>query len=370
MHAHKWQREVPMPQFSTPTIGCCLLVVLRYIVMANAYNGSLDSSSIERKSELYPAFVKELPSLAGKTVVITGASRGLGYVTALTCAQKGAGVIMLGRRSEAADKALVAVQEAAASSSLGEKCPAPVFVECDHLDFASVREAANNIQNITEQSGLDVLCCNAGVMLQEDLSSKDGYDITISTNVLAHFLITKELMPTLEKAEKLRGEARIVSMSSGSGFGPPAFNPVYFTRRGGNLGGERASYDRYHQSKLSNLLFTAALNDRLRANGSNIKAVACTPGVCGTDMFVHATRVMSGRPAPRSNVPSTEDGSLAQLKCIFDANIKGGDLWGPSRGMGGLPAKVDLSPPTVLVDQEAKAELWKLCEDAVGEFTL
>lgn len=359
-----------MPQFSTTTIRGCLVIVLRHVVMANAYNGSLDSSSVERKSELYPAFVKELPSLAGKTVAITGASRGLGYVTALACAQKGAGVLMLGRKSEAADKAFVALQEAAAFSSLGDKCPAPVFVECDHLDFASVREAANNIQKITEESGLDVLCCNAGIMLQEDLASKDGYDITISTNVLAHFLITKELMPTLEKAEQLRGEARIVSMSSGSGFGPPAFNPVYFTRRGGNLGGERASYDRYHQSKLSNLIFTAALDDRLRANDSNIKAVACTPGVCGADMFVHATKVMSGRPAPRSNVPSTEDGSLAQLKCIFDSDIKSGDLWGPSRGMGGLPAKADLSPPTVLINEEVKAELWKLCEDAVGEFTL
>jgi NAD(P)-dependent dehydrogenase (short-subunit alcohol dehydrogenase family) len=356
-----------MPHFFTTTIGCCLLVIFRYAVMANAYSGTLDSS-IERKSELYPAFVEQLPSLTGKTVSVTGASRGLGYITALTCARKGAEVIMLGRKSEAADRALDAIKEAAAS--LGDECPAPVFVECDHLHFASVREAASCVRDITRERGLDVLCCNAGIMLQEDVASKDGYDITIQTNVLAHFLITKELMPSLKKAEQLRGESRIVSMSSGSGFGPPAFNPVYFTRRGGTLGGGRASYDRYHQSKLANLVFTAALDDRLRANGSNAKAVACTPGVCGTDMFAHATKVMSGRPAPRSNVPSTEDGSLSQLKCIFDPKIESGDLWGPGRGMGGLPAKVDNSPPTILINEEVKTELWKLCEDAVGQFSL
>lgn len=43
-------------------------------------------------------------------------------------------------------------------------------------------------------------------------------------------------------------------MSSGSGFGPPAFNARFFERKGGNLGGQQASYERYHQSKLANLL--------------------------------------------------------------------------------------------------------------------
>jgi len=225
-----------MRQFPASVVGYYLLLVIsRYAVMTYAYTGSLDSSSNERPSQLYDSFVEQLPSLAGKTVAVTGASRGLGYVTALTCAQKGAEVILLGRRSEAADRALDGVRDAAASAS----SPSPLFVACNRLDFASVRQVANNVRAITTDRGLDVLCCNAGIMLQEDMASKDGYDITISTNVLAHFLVTKELMPVLEKAEQLRGEARIVSMSSGSGFGPPAFDAVYFTPRGGDLGGER-----------------------------------------------------------------------------------------------------------------------------------
>ena len=53
--------------------------------------------------------------------------------------------------------------------------------------------------------------------------------------------------------------------SSGSGFGEPAFDARFLSRAGGRLGGARASYERYHQSKLANLLFTAALHDRLVA---------------------------------------------------------------------------------------------------------
>lgn len=354
-----------MKTTKVPRFLASALVFASLIVTGSTYSGSM-SKTKERPSELYPSYVEQLPSLAGKTVAITGATRGLGYVTALTCAKKGAKVIMLGRKSKVGDTALGAVQEASAAAG----APHPTFVECDLLDFASVRKAAQEVKDCVGSNGLHVLCNNAGIMLQDDEASKDGYDITISTNVLSHFLLTKELMAELTKAAENAGEARIVNMSSGSGFGPPGFNPVYFTKRGGSLGGQRASYDRYHQSKLANICFTSALDDRLRARVSNIKALACTPGVCGTDMFVHATTKMRGSPSPRDQVPSPEDGSLSQLKCIADPSVQSGDLWGPKMGLGGLPTKMDVSPPTVLVNDEVKDKLWHLCEEAVGTFDL
>lgn len=88
-----------------------------------------------RPSELYPAYFESLPSMAGKTVVVTGASRGLGYVTALSVARKGAAVFLVGRSSARADAALDAIR----SASTG---PAPQLVECDLLNFGSVRKAA------------------------------------------------------------------------------------------------------------------------------------------------------------------------------------------------------------------------------------
>jgi NAD(P)-dependent dehydrogenase (short-subunit alcohol dehydrogenase family) len=157
-------------------------------------------------------------------------------------------------------------------------------------------------------------------------------------------------------------------MSSGSGFGPPAFDASFFARAGGRLGGERASYERYHQSKLANLLFTAALHDRLAARGSSVKALACTPGVCATDMFARVAS-RSGRQADMSSVPSVEDGVLAQLKCACEPNVRSGQLFGPP-GLGGLPVEVAIAPPTVLVDDPTKEELWVACERAVGAFVL
>lgn len=300
----------------------------------------------ERPSQYYPSFVKSLPSMEGKTVVITGCSRGLGYVTALTVAKKGATVIMLNRPGSNAQEAFKSLKEGVVvpDNSDGDDDNAnPAthhLVDCDLLSFDSVRKACQRVRELTKHTGVDVLCNNAGIMLQPDEPSLDGYDITASTNMLSHFLITKELLPQIEQASLARGKpSRVINMSSGSGYGGPALDPRFFEPRGGNLGGEGpASYQRYHQSKLANLVFTQALHDKLQQRSAKsenkaetVQALACTPGVCGTDMFVHATTVMNGNPAPKSMVPSVEDGAMAQLKCICDAKVKSGELWGPGR---------------------------------------
>eukprot|EP00286_Rhodomonas_abbreviata_P017673 CAMPEP_0181319336 /NCGR_PEP_ID=MMETSP1101-20121128/17512_1 /TAXON_ID=46948 /ORGANISM="Rhodomonas abbreviata, Strain Caron Lab Isolate" /LENGTH=322 /DNA_ID=CAMNT_0023426919 /DNA_START=195 /DNA_END=1163 /DNA_ORIENTATION=- len=321
------------------------------------------SAGAPRPSVHYPQYVEKLPPMTGKTVVVTGSSRGLGYVTALALAKKGASLFLLNRRSTRAEEA---------QAKIAAECsgPPPQHVDCDLQDFGSVLEAAAKLRQDADD-GIDVLCCNAGIMLQPDQASKDGYDITISTNVLSHFLLTRELMPELEKAASLRGEARIVSMSSLSGFGGAALDPKFFSRNGGNLGGQQASYERYHQSKLANLLFTCALEDKLKAQGSPVKAVACHPGVCATDMFVHAQSLFNpGRPADLSIVPSAEDGSVGQLKCICDPTVESGELYGPIARGETEPSKLAMVPPNVNVDDASKAKLWAACEEAVGAFNL
>lgn len=389
-----------------------LLAVVFIIVVPNSIVSALSASSsrstmsdAERPSQYYPSFFESLPSLKGKTVVITGCSRGLGYVTALTVAKKGGSVIMLNRLSSG-DNAEIAFQKllrqqqesdddkqgTAANDNNSEKPVKPVhhyLVDCDLLSFDSVRKACQRVQELTKLEttggggGVNVLCNNAGIMLQPDIASQDGYDITASTNMLSHFLITRELLPCLERGAITTGEpSRVITMSSASGYGGPPLDVRYFEQCGGNLGGDNQSnsYNRYHQTKLANLAFTAALHDRLqqRSGGGNklsqqqmIQALACTPGVCGTDMFVHATTIMNGQPAPKSMVPSTEDGCMAQLKCIFDPNVKSGELWGPAAGRGdGTLECTPIRPPRILVNDTSKAELWGVCEKAVGAFTI
>lgn len=297
--------------------------------------------------------------MEGMTVAITGCSRGLGFVTASTVAKKGGRVLLLNRKSNSMEW----YDELCADAS----GPKPIHVECDLLSFDSVHSACQKVTELTSDGGgLDVLCCNAGIMLQQDKASKDGYDITASTNMLSHFLLVKNLFGQLKASSKI---ARVVMMSSGSGFGGPAFNPTFFEKKGGQLGGKQASYERYHQSKLANLAFCCSLQEKLdHAEISNVMAVACTPGVCGTDMFLHATSLFSkdGTSSPLSNVPNVKDGCMAQLKCIFDPTVHPGELWGPGRD--GDLVLTDMSPPTVLVDERTKNALWQVCEDAVGKF--
>jgi len=340
-----------------------LLLASQTMNVASSFSSSQQMADPERPSQHYQKFFDNLPSMEGKTVVITGCSQGLGYVTASTVAKKGGFVILLNRASERSKQSFDSISKDAVG-------PPPRLIDCDLLSFESVREACEQVRESTRVSGIDVLCCNAGIMLQEDKASTDGYDITASTNMLSHFLLAKELFSELTKASAINKEARIVTMSSMSGYGAPAFNPTFFERRGGNLGGSKASNERYHQSKVANLAFTAALDDKLRATNSRVKAISCTPGICGTNMFVHAITEMRGRPAPRNTVPSTEDGSLAQLKCIFDQTVESGDLWGPKYGNSGELEKTIVGPPMILVDQDSKNAVWKVCEEAVGLFNV
>ena len=85
-------------------------------------------------------------------------------------------------------------------------------------------------------------------------------------------------------------------------------------------------------------------------------------------MFQHATAVMNGKPAPKAMVPSVEDGAMAQIKCICDPNVRSGELWGPGRN--GSLEYTPLQPPRILVDETSKSQLWDVCEQAVGKFTL
>ena len=113
-----------------------------------------------------------------------------------------------------------------------------------------------------------------------DEATEDGCDIQMQTNHLSHFLLTQICMPALDAAASLRGEARIVNHSScarainAAGASKSWTNdlkPAYLGKNGGQLGGNAtgmmsgANYERYQQTKLANVVFTYALNERLRA---------------------------------------------------------------------------------------------------------
>jgi NAD(P)-dependent dehydrogenase (short-subunit alcohol dehydrogenase family) len=144
----------------------------------------------------------ELPRMTGKTVLVTGATSGLGLASAHAFARLGASVRVLARSAERGDRARTEIVEASGNDDVG------VFL-CDLSSLVSVRQAAARFA--AEESRLDVLVNNAGVMTGERTVSPEGIELTFATNVLGPFLLTNLLIPLLEKSSP----ARIVNVSSG-----------------------------------------------------------------------------------------------------------------------------------------------------------
>lgn len=332
--------------------------------------GSSYSAPPNHASRVYPDFRKTLPSLDGKVVAITGTTTGTGFMCAQVVGELGAEVILLNRRSDRQKDSLQKLQEAVPTARF-------VPIECDLMNFASVRKAIAEVKEKYSSKGIDVLCNNAGIMATPDEATVDGYDTQMQTNHLSHFLLTKDLFPLLETAANARGEARVVNHSSESRKFPYGkLEARYFGKNGGNLGGNDAGWVlngprwvRYHQTKLANCVFTFALNDRIQAANSKVKALVCHPGLAATPLQVKA--VADGGMAPlltnmlMSNGQSAEDGAVGLIKCVAASGVNSGDFYGPT-GMGlAGPANL-ITPESICVASDSKEMLWTESLKAVG----
>ena len=304
--------------------------------------------------------------MTGRVAAITGTTSGTGFVLARELARLGARVVLLNRASGRADEALARLQRHVPGAEF-------VPVECDLQDFDSVRAAAARLRKLTDT--LDVLCNNAGVMALPDQATKDGYDVQIQTNCISHFLLTRELFDLIENSD----DGRIVNHTSAARMGPP-LEPRYFTRRGGDLGGdgttaENASFSgprwaRYHQTKLANCAFTYELKARLDARGTtNVKAMIAHPGLAATNLqtTTAGTGGMSMEGGFMSQAQSAADGALGILRACADPNAQSGDFFGP-QGWTGFPEK--LTPEPLLSDAHNRRVNWAGCEAAVGAWAL
>ena len=305
--------------------------------------------------------------MTGKVVAITGTTSGTGFVCARELAKKGAKVILLNRKSERSANALEQLQA---------DVPKGAFhgIDCDLQNFDSVRSAVQTIKSSYDV--VDILVNNAGVMALKDQSTSDGYDVQMQTNVLSHFLITKELFPLLKNSP----EARIINHSSMARLGGP-LEPKYFEQRGGDLGGDDADendpsfrgprWERYHQTKLANATFTYGLKKKLKEwNIDNVVPLLAHPGLAATNLQVTTAKDggMDLDSEFMQQAQSPEDGAAGIIRCSMDETVKAGNFYGPSEGWSGYP---DLLVPEDLLMDEANVDLnWKGCEKAVGAFEM
>ena len=203
-------------------------------------------------------------SMDGKTVLITGATDGIGKHAAKELAKMGATMVLVGRSE---DKCRLAVEEVDAFSGYQRAS----YLVADLSSMSAVKNLAENFRS--EYSRLDVLVNNAGGAFLTRQITEDGFEKTFALNHLAYFLLTELLLDML----KASAPSRVINVSSNSHYnGILSFQDIhlrwlYFVLRA------------YSQSKLANVMFTYALARRLE--GSGITANCLHPGLVQTGIF-------------------------------------------------------------------------------------
>jgi retinol dehydrogenase-12 len=197
-------------------------------------------------------------SLDGTTALVTGATNGIGRVTAGELARRGARVLFVARDRARGEATLAEIREASGGR------PTDLLL----ADLSSQREVRRLAQEVRERTPrLDLLVNNAGAIFDERAVSADGLEMTFALNHLAYFLLTLELLPILEEGSA----SRIVNVSSvAHERGSIDFDDLQ-AERGYSM------WRAYQQSKLANVLFTRELARRL--GGRGVTTNALHPGV-------------------------------------------------------------------------------------------
>jgi NAD(P)-dependent dehydrogenase (short-subunit alcohol dehydrogenase family) len=297
-----------------------------------------------------PFTVDSIPSLEGKTVLVTGANSGLGLESARALAAKGAHVLMAVRNLDKGQKALEEIRAEQPLASLQ-------LVALDLGSLSSVRSCA--AQLLASQQRLDALLNNAGIMAIPYTRTPDGFEAQFGTNHLGHFALTGLLFPLLLKSPG----ARVVNVSSQAHqIGRMRFSDLDWSQGYSRWGA-------YGMSKLANLLFTYELARRIAQKQLPVLAAAAHPGYAATNLQ-HRGAELAGHSLWSKTIQllnpiggqSAAMGALPQLYAATAPDVEPGDYVGPGGFMRarGYPKKMRSNARSY--DAEAMRQLWEVSE--------
>ena len=275
--------------------------------------------------------------VAGKRVLITGATSGIGQAAAVELARRGAILTLIARNPPRADDTVRRIKAVSASASVD-------VLIADLSSQASVRQLANQV--LEKYPTIPVLINNAGAIYRRRQLSVDGIELTWAVNHLAPFLLTTLLLERV----KASAPARIITTSSGAH--EPAripFDDLNAERSWGGMG-----FTRYGQTKLANILFTIELARRLE--GTGVTANAFHPGFVATAFNMNNGPLMRigmviARPFGRSAEKGAE--TLVWLADSEEAGaINGGYFFD----------RHQVTPAPAARDRDAARRLWEISE--------
>ncbi|RUL81931.1 SDR family oxidoreductase [Tautonia sociabilis] len=277
--------------------------------------------------------------MIGKTCLVTGATSGIGAVTAEELARKGATVVLVGRDPTRCEAALARIRQRTGN-------PRVEALVADLSSQAEVRLLAEEFRRRFDR--LDVLVNNAGALFLERRETVDGIERTFALNHLAYFLLTILLRDLLEASSP----SRVVIVSSEAHRGMTLdFDDLEGRRR---YQGMMA----YGRSKLANLLFARELARRLEGTGVTVNALH--PGFVNSSFFSgHGTGYWAMRRLAGVFAISPEQGARTSVYLASAPEVE---------GVSGryFIKRTPAEPSRAAKDDEAARRLWRVSEERTG----
>ena len=276
----------------------------------------------------------------GKTVLVTGATNGIGLEASAQLASRGAAVTMVGRDPGRTETAAAQVRQRSGSAAV-------TTLLCDFSSQAEIRRLASEITERHDR--LDVLVNNAGGVNKGRWLTEDGIEATFAVNHLGYFLLTHLLRDLLARS----APARVVSVAS-------------VGHRGGTLDFDDLGYERgysimkaYQRSKLANVLFANELARRLA--GTGVSSNSLHPGAVNTNIW-------SGAPLWAKPIINLV------LRPFFISAEKGGERitqLAADPALEGVTGAYfedgkQVAPARLAQDVDLARRLWEVSEDMVG----
>ncbi|KAL1883247.1 hypothetical protein Daus18300_000305 [Diaporthe australafricana] len=299
---------------------------------------------------------RDVPKLTGKVLLITGGTNGLGAAAAKMLASRNpAKIYITGRNEAAAQKTIAGIKasEVDGSDTILE------WIRCDHASLVSVKEAADKI--LANESRLDVLMANAGIMAHPPGLTADGFELHFGINHVAHALLIRKLLPLLQKTAELHGEARIIPVSSLALVLAPQGGIVFGDLKTTQEYWVLAKWQRYAQSKLANLLYGRELARRF----PEVLTIVADPGPSNTGLVTNLG-FLDKMIVHLGNINKFLDEGQGHWNQVWAVGVPknkaiSGEMYEPV----GIPTK---SYTSWCLDEELAARLWDWTEEEIKQW--